>query len=107
MSVVSGITVICATYEPGFTDVGLALDLRLSDLHDAVGRRGSWFHEVSDHAGGYKHPQCRVYVAGINYLDDADRFAARVLDLQWKYPENLVIVVQPEDGATRVWQAPR
>lgn len=60
--------------------------------------------EISDYAGGSKHPQFEAFTAGINYfLEDAE-FCEFVLSREWKYPENVVLILQPEDGPTRVFR---
>ena len=52
---------------------------------------------------GPKHPQCFVFGAGLNFADE-DALAEKILCFDWKYPENMVLVIQPEDGPTRVWR---
>lgn len=60
---------------------------------------------VVDHYGGCMHPQVLVYGAGLNYLDE-DAFADYVLSLPWTHPENVVLLLNPEEGATRVFRPP-
>ena len=60
---------------------------------------------VEGNYGGCKHPQVLVYGAGLNYLDE-DAFAAYVLQLPWTHPENVVLLLNPEEGATRVFRPP-
>lgn len=39
----------------------------------------------------------------MNYLDE-DAFAEAFLALPWTDPENVVLIMQPEDGPTKVYQ---
>jgi hypothetical protein len=59
--------------------------------------------QVDDHFGGWKHPQCDVFGGGFNFLDE-DAFADFVLAREWDHPERVVLVIQPEEGATRVFR---
>jgi hypothetical protein len=58
---------------------------------------------VEQHYGGTKHPQVLVYGAGLNHLCE-DALAAFVLGLPWSRPENVVLLLNPEEGATRVFR---
>lgn len=100
MSVVSGVTLICALSESDDED-GRDLLTWLQTYND----NRIHFREISDTYGGNKHPQHFVLAAGINYLDE-DSFAAFVLRRSWRHPENVIVVIQPEDGATRIWRPP-
>lgn len=62
--------------------------------------------ETSDASGGNKHPQFECWSGGFNYFDD-DEFIAFVMGREWLAPENMVLVVQPEEGASRVFRADR
>lgn len=99
MSVVSGVTFLCTL---GETDVVEVLEALASETTGYPVQ----FTEVQAHYGGNKHPQQTICGAGLNYFDE-DAFAARVLAYPWVYPENVVLVIQPEDGPTRVWQPTR
>lgn len=44
-----------------------------------------------------------IGVAGYNWFDE-DEFAAFVLSVDWNWPENVVLTIQPEEGETRVWR---
>lgn len=60
---------------------------------------------VDDHYGGSKHPQCAVYGAGYNYFSSVeDEFAAFIISLEWGDPENVVLIIQPENGPTKVYR---
>jgi len=105
MSVVSGVTLLCSLEGCGeeYDEDGIRILSRLNWYLEALGS-ASHFEELSEHYGGGKHPQQFVFGAGVNYLDE-DRFAEFVLSLPWEDPENVVLVIQPEDGPTRVWRA--
>ena len=61
-------------------------------------------YELSRLAGGRKHPQMFFAAGGFNGLGmDAD-FIAMVMALPWLEPENLVLVMQPENGPTMVYR---
>jgi len=95
MSVVSGVTLLCSCVED---DQMPALNAWL-DSQQIIAR----FREVSESGGGNKAPQQDIYQAGYNYFRE-DEFAAFVGALPWQSPENVVLVIQPEDGKTRVWR---
>lgn len=63
------------------------------------------FKQVDQGFGGDKHPQAHVFGSAINYLQ-LEEFVRDVLALPWEYPEGLVIVVQPDQGATQVYRPP-
>lgn len=72
-------------------------------LRDKKGAAGWELGLVSDHYAGGKHPQQYVAGGGFNYFAE-DEFATFVLGLPWEHPENVVLVIQPEDGPTRVFR---
>ncbi len=58
--------------------------------------------EVAEqHAVGDKHPQFYLYTAGYNHFPE-DEFIAFFRTLSWQCPENVVLCLQPEEGATRI-----
>lgn len=70
---------------------------------------GKWaLTEISDHAGGWKHPQFDAWSGGFNWFGGLeDEFAAFVMSREWGAPENLVLIMQPEEGETRVFRPER
>lgn len=102
MSHVSGLTLVHSCAEDQQGDDG---------PYDLVLLLNAWLTEkgfqpledLSGQAVGSKHPQTAVYIAGYNYFPE-DEFAEKVLSLEWRSPENVVLVIQPDDGATRVWR---
>lgn len=59
--------------------------------------------DVSISSGGTKHPQCVTFHCGYNSFPE-DEFAQHVLSAKWADPENVVLIMQPEDGSTRVFR---
>jgi hypothetical protein len=101
MSVATGLVLICSVSElmnwaedpPGNIP---SVNQWLSD------RRLDGLKELADGgATGNKHPQLLLYAAGYNYFPE-DEFIKFFHTLQWESPERAVLVLQPEDGATRV-----
>lgn len=101
MSQVSGVTLICDLIESESDDGAELLEKLNSILKKYKGN--DEFAELSQHYGGHKHPQCLAFGAGVNFLDE-DEFAQDVMALDWQCPENVVLVIRPEEGATRVWR---
>jgi hypothetical protein len=66
-------------------------------------RAGNQLIDVAEEGtGGGKHPQFEAWCAGLNYFDE-DEFAEFVLSREWLNPENMVLILQPEAGPTRVF----
>lgn len=99
MSVVTGVMLI----------VGFGDDLdgeAVVQVQDwlAAHRQGQQLKDVSDQAGGWKHPQFRALAAGINTFLEEDEFANFVISRPWRHPENVVLILQPEEGVTRIFR---
>lgn len=105
MSVVSGIMIMADLGEDSEIVVGPPfLFERLNDWIERAGH-GRPLRLIDNLAGGNKHPQFYAAAAGINrFAWHEDAFAAFALSLAWEFPENLVIVIQPENGPTRVYR---
>lgn len=58
--------------------------------------------DVTDHLITNKHPQTYVAGGGFNAFPE-DEFAAFVMGLPWIHPENVVLLINPEDGPTKIW----
>lgn len=56
-----------------------------------------------NHYGGTKHPQAFIFGGGYNWFPEDD-FAEFVKKLPWESPRNVVLVIQPEEGETRVYR---
>jgi hypothetical protein len=61
---------------------------------------------VTDAAGGTKHPEIDIYAGGFNYLDE-DEFAAMAMAAPWQDPENVILIINPQQGPTRVYRQNR
>ncbi len=96
MSYVTGAMLICRAHE----DKQIAAIKQW--LAEKTGFDDEQLAEVSDHAGGGKHPQFHAYCGGFNYFDE-DEFAMFAMSREWEFPENVVLILQPEDGPTRTF----
>ena len=101
MSVVTGI-VLCLSSddEPG-DDKGSPMNMLNDWLKQ---RRFGALAQVDSCFGGEKHPQMAVFGGGYNHLPAAE-FAEFVMSLPWIAPENVVLIMQPEDGGTQIRRA--
>lgn len=93
MSVVTGI-VLCTSIAETPTNFS-KIDAWLAD-HSC-----SSLHEVDEHCCNGKHPQMSIRGGGYNYFSN-EEFLQFFKTLLWAYPENVVLVLQPEDGTTVV-----
>lgn len=102
MSVVSGV-VLCTSctedevHEDGPATLIEKINAWLSERH--FGK----IMQVESGFGGSKHPQMFVAGAGFNYFPE-DEFAAFVLSLPWSSHGNVVLVIEPDQGDTRVFR---
>lgn len=103
MSVVSGITIICSVVEDEESIIDVpVLFTRCNDWMEHRGR-GRPLEAVHHIYGGGKDPQCFVAGAGLNMFPE-DEFAEFFQSLPWECPENALLIIQPEEGPTRVWR---
>lgn len=101
MSVVSGVTLQTSLSEKKADD----------EIPPQIARINAWLTsrgkgelcEVSGHYGGRKHPQVLVFGGGFSCLDE-DEFAKLVMAEKWEEPENVVLLINPEDGPTQIFQ---
>ncbi len=66
------------------------------------------FGQIKDSAGdacGSRHPQISHFYAGYNHFPEDD-FVEFFQTLAWECPENVVLLLNPEDGPTRVFRPP-
>jgi hypothetical protein len=102
MSNVTGLILVCSLMD----GEGPAED----GIGDNIVALNAWLHargfgplvDVADYSGGTKHPQCCTFHCGYNYFPAAE-FMNCVLAIHWDDPENLVLIMQPEEGATTVY----
>lgn len=105
MSVVSGVTLQISCAEDYTEREGAPDTVSLIDKVNA------WLAEqtfgplvaVEGRYGGNKHPQVLVYGAGYNAFFE-DEFGTFVMSLPWNVPESVVLLIQPEDGPTKVFR---
>ena len=57
---------------------------------------------LTPHMGCGKHPQTMTFGGGYNHFPE-DGFLDFIRALDFEYPENVVLVMQPEEGETFVW----
>jgi len=80
------------------------------DTYPLVGQINAWLAErefrplvdITDHMGGTKHSQMCVFGAAFNYFAPRDEFGAMVISLPWEYPGEVVLLINPEEGATKI-----
>lgn len=89
MSTVTSITLIVSLCEPPE-----AIDTLAKELFDLAGVRFS--ADLSDLAGGNKHPQTFIYSAGVNRMD-CDGLMAAFRSVRWEVPEQAIMVLITED----------
>lgn len=90
---------------------GIVLTVSCGEKHEALDLIQAWVKEkgfgplvdVASESGGSKHPQIFIYTAGYNYFPN-EEFVTFFLEIAWKYPDEVVLVLQPEDGATEVYR---
>jgi hypothetical protein len=114
MSVVSiaiGVTLICALIEARPEDRQRFIDELNAQLKSPSGvslvgtTDGAFvggFEEISSRYGK-RFPNHLAFAIGISHLDE-DAFAAYLMARKWERPENVVLIIQPEHGPTRVWR---
>ena len=63
------------------------------------------FRPVEDYFGGPKHPQMIVLGIGLNYFSDIEKeFIEFVLSRPWQYPEDVVLILSPEQRVTQIYR---
>lgn len=104
MSVVSGIVLCtsCCEIEANEDDPVILFEKINAWLKE---RQFGNLKRVEDHFGGNKHPQMFVAGAGFNNFPEDD-FVSFFYSLQWENPENVVLIIEPEEGATKVYRPP-
>lgn len=99
MSVVTGIIVTCGLSDEEDGDAPQLLNAWLSShgYHAPLA-------DVTDAFGGRKHPQFCTLGGAINYFVDDEEFIAFVVNFPWKDPEEVVLIMRPEDGPVAVYR---
>lgn len=99
MSVVSGITIQITVAEESDDESCCPL---IDQINGWLAKRSFLpLASVEKYYGGSKHPQVLVFGAGFNYFPEAE-FEKFFLSLKWKEPETVVLLINPEDGPTKV-----
>jgi hypothetical protein len=96
MSVVLGVTLICSSIDEALAS---EFDASLKRIHSHwdIGR------DLAGDGGGDKHPQNAVHAFGLNYGHlKEEQIVTAFQALPWEAPENAVLVLQPEDGISRI-----
>lgn len=102
MSVVTAVTLICSLTD-GEGDHDGELSRQITDINEWLAERDFGpLVNVAAHSGGTKHPQCCTFHCGYNHFYESE-FTAVALSMLWQDPENFVLVIQPEEGPTRVF----
>ncbi|MER8404721.1 hypothetical protein NKH16_08185 [Mesorhizobium sp. M1307] len=103
MSVVSGVVLCTSSAEDLSSPNGLPI--LFENIQEWLAERAPFqqLNSVEDSFGGSKHPQMFVAGGGFNHFPEDD-FAAYVMLLPWQNPENVVLVIDPEEGPTRVFR---
>ncbi len=67
---------------------------------------GWYLLNITDGAGGTKHPQTEILAGGLNWFcaHNLEAFIAFLTDIRWELPDNVVAVFNPEDGPALVWR---
>jgi hypothetical protein len=96
MSVVTGVVICTSCAE----DIAIFAGIN----HWLANNGGGWdLAMVDSHAGGRKRPQMHIAAGGFNYFPN-DVFLAWFKTIGWEYPENVILIMNPEDGPTIVWR---
>lgn len=106
MSVVSGVVLCTSAAEDRSTPNGQPV--LFERIQEWLADRAGPFQQLKSvevSFGGSKHPQMFVAGGGFNHFPEDD-FAAFVLSLPWQNPENVVLVIEPEERPTRVFRPP-
>ena len=104
MSVVSGVVLCTASSEDCSSPNGQPV--LFESIQEWLSEHAGPFQQlnsVEGSFGGSKHPQMFVAGGGFNHFPEDD-FVAYVMSLPWQNPENVVLVIDPEEGATRVFR---
>lgn len=106
MSVVSGVTLHFSVAEDSTEQPdGSDIFANITKINDWLAeRRFGPLASVEDHYGGSKHPQVALFGAGYNHFMPRDEFIGFVLTLDWWNPENVVLLINPEEGATMIFR---
>lgn len=105
MSVVTGVVLCASCSEPDGSEGEDGPAAWIETVNAWLSERSeAWLlTPVENRFGGGKHPQMNVAGGGFNHFPEDD-FLTFLRTLKWESPENVILVMQPEDGATIVWR---
>ncbi|MDK2767326.1 MAG: hypothetical protein KYX69_06360 [Sphingomonas sp.] len=97
MSKVSGIILTYSVAEP----VIHGPDFPSYQINDWLGAKELQPLVLVDGAAADWHPGCCIAIGGYNHFDEAG-FSTFIRSLPWAYPDDVVLVIHPDDGGARV-----
>lgn len=92
---------------------GVTLHFKENYTESVLPKINSWLsdHEfgplipVEKHYGGNKHPQIMLCGAGYNFFSCEEDFINFITkELYWDHDENLVLIINSEDGPAKVYR---
>jgi len=104
MSYVSGVVLTVHVCEEADEDAPLSQITAINAWLDEQGK--GVLADLTSHMGGRKHPQIFVYGGGFNYLDE-EAFVSVVREQSWAHPDNVCLIINPEQGAVQVYRPGR
>lgn len=103
MSVVTSVILSMSCTENGF-DVEENDTIQIDRINGFIRDHGkSDLHFLTPHMRNGKDPQTFTFGGGYNNFPN-DEFLEFIQAIQWEHPENVVLVLQPEQGDTIVWR---
>lgn len=95
MSVVTSLVLACDSGEQDSLLISLDAYLRKCNRGWSLG----FDHTDCGHTGGTKRPQIRLFTAGLNGAgeDDASDLIEFIRRCPWELPENVILILYPED----------
>lgn len=95
MSWVTGITIHCR-HE----------DEVVIEIQNWIASKGfSRLNNVDRYYNGSKHPQIDLYGGGYNYFPNEEFLEfVKTLENYWNNPENVVVIINPEEGGCEVYR---
>ncbi len=104
MSVVTSVLLTVSCCEEGFSDEPGDPAPKLDRINQFLQQgRFAPLTCLTPHMSGNKHPQTYTYGAGYNHFVE-ELFTELIQSMNWSHPENVVFIMQPEEGETRVWR---
>lgn len=103
MSVVTSIILSVSASENGF-DFDENETYQIDKINAFLRHRGKTdLHFLTPHMHNGKHPQTLTFGGGYNFFPEDD-FLNFVSVMEWQSPENVILIIQPDQGRTLVWR---